>query len=539
MRKLLSITVILLLAVSFLQAGDNTTIMIGKTRWLTEKNSFKDVVLKAKKEKKHILAVFSATWCGPCKRLKKNLFKAPEFSKAADKLILLYVEQTTKEGKKYNSMFKIRAFPTLKLFSPEGKFMDTIKQVMSVDKFMEQIDSAISGNNITTIKADMEKNPKDRKLIMKYVKKLSWAEKDKKLTYMKKALKLNPDFKDPLAQSIYEELFKVVVFEATFNKNKRAHLVKENKSLVDSIIRAYYPDKFRLRGRLPMMLTMNWHTVTGEYKKAIDVFRFYLKKKNNKLDFKKEMGMISDILESFLKSNNKAEADKWMSRIENYISNLKDEKDLKFSAYSYQKALETYAGYSHKKGDQKSADAYGSKMIQFMKKTGQKPSIIEYYRHMLAEKYLCNIRVLIDELAKDFPANKAKWHERSATILASLYHKCGEDKKAVDALTTLYKDKEYINKYKVSRRSKLLNNLAWSFVENSIVNQTALKIAEESVKLSPDAYNMDTLANVHAALGNFPKAIEIEKKALKKVGNNEELKRNYTECIKRWELKKK
>lgn len=53
--------------------------------------NFDEVKLKAVKENKNILLVFSGSdWCGPCIKLEKVVWKSPEFQAEADKNWVIY-----------------------------------------------------------------------------------------------------------------------------------------------------------------------------------------------------------------------------------------------------------------------------------------------------------------------------------------------------------------------------------------------------------------------------------------------------------------
>lgn len=118
MKKLLLVLFGLMIfsAAGFAQRGK--TEAIGKFSWYTEQNNWEKILQIAQKANKPILAVFSATWCGPCQQLKTSLLKSDEFKKVADEVVLLYIEQTTKEGAAYNSKYKVIGFPSFRIFSP-------------------------------------------------------------------------------------------------------------------------------------------------------------------------------------------------------------------------------------------------------------------------------------------------------------------------------------------------------------------------------------------------------------------------------------
>jgi thiol:disulfide interchange protein len=84
---------------------------------------------KAKTEKKSVLVEFTGSdWCPPCIAMRKNVFSTKEFVTAASKKYIL-VELDFPKGdpavKEKNQPFaekyKIEGFPTVILFTPEGK----------------------------------------------------------------------------------------------------------------------------------------------------------------------------------------------------------------------------------------------------------------------------------------------------------------------------------------------------------------------------------------------------------------------------------
>lgn len=99
--------------------------------------NFDEVKLKAVKENKNILLVFSGSdWCGPCIKLEKVVWKSPEFQAEADKNWVIYrayfpnkkknqlpadvVESNNRLAELYN---KNGTFPLVLLLNPKGKII--------------------------------------------------------------------------------------------------------------------------------------------------------------------------------------------------------------------------------------------------------------------------------------------------------------------------------------------------------------------------------------------------------------------------------
>jgi uncharacterized Ntn-hydrolase superfamily protein len=79
----------------------------------------------------------------------------------------------------------------------------------------------------------------------------------------------------------------------------------------------------------------------------------------------------------------------------------------------------------------------------------------------------------------------------------------------------------------------LLNAVAWEFAVNDYRLEDALRMAERAVLLAPDDANiLDTWAECHARLGNYRKAVEIEKQAYR-ISKNPEFKAKEREWQKK------
>jgi thioredoxin 1 len=88
------------------------------------KNSWADIVKKAKAEQKLIFVDAYATWCGPCKLLKRTTFKD---KKAAafynDNFISVAIDMETGEGPELANKWGLQVFPTLYVFDADGNMI--------------------------------------------------------------------------------------------------------------------------------------------------------------------------------------------------------------------------------------------------------------------------------------------------------------------------------------------------------------------------------------------------------------------------------
>lgn len=113
---------------------------------------------KAKAEKKPLLVEFTGSdWCPPCIAMRKNVFSKKEFITEASKNYIL-VELDFPQGdaavkeknQPYAEKYKIEGFPTVILFTPEGKEFTRFfaSEFPKTEDFLKHIEKALEKKDL-------------------------------------------------------------------------------------------------------------------------------------------------------------------------------------------------------------------------------------------------------------------------------------------------------------------------------------------------------------------------------------------------------
>ena len=116
----------------------STPIQTEKEGMVFTEGTFAELLAKAKKEKKNIFFDAYASWCGPCKLLKRDVFTSKTagdfFNK---KFINVAMDMEKGEGAALAPAFQITAYPTLLILNPKGEIIGRTMGYQSAEKLIE------------------------------------------------------------------------------------------------------------------------------------------------------------------------------------------------------------------------------------------------------------------------------------------------------------------------------------------------------------------------------------------------------------------
>lgn len=107
--------------------------------------SFEEAVQKATREKKPILVKVFATWCGPCKRMEKEVFESEAMQQFAPRIIALKMDGDSEAGKEFNARFGVTKYPTNLFLNSQGEEVHRAIGMRPKAQFLTLVDAHISG----------------------------------------------------------------------------------------------------------------------------------------------------------------------------------------------------------------------------------------------------------------------------------------------------------------------------------------------------------------------------------------------------------
>lgn len=133
---------------------------------------FKDLVAKAKKEKKLVFIDAYASWCGPCKMMEKNTFVKKSVGDFFNKnFVNARIDMEKGEGREIAAKFGVRSYPTYLFLNGEGELVSQNYGYMEEGMFLLMAQDVNSPNNAKgSLKERFAKGEKDPEFLINIIK---------------------------------------------------------------------------------------------------------------------------------------------------------------------------------------------------------------------------------------------------------------------------------------------------------------------------------------------------------------------------------
>jgi len=103
------------------------------------------VFATAKADGKPVFLYWGAKWCPPCNQVKATLFNRQDFIERSRHFEPVYVDGDTPSAQKLASRFNVSGYPTMILFTPDGREITRLPGEVDADQYMQVLAMGMNG----------------------------------------------------------------------------------------------------------------------------------------------------------------------------------------------------------------------------------------------------------------------------------------------------------------------------------------------------------------------------------------------------------
>jgi len=141
-----------------------------------EKSNINDAFEKADKEGKLLFVDVYTVWCGPCKKMVKQVFPLKGVGEFFNQnFINLKVDAESEEGKIFAEKYKVKGFPTFLFLNAKGDVLHKLVGGVSSEDLIEEGKIATSGESLFSMKKKYNEGERGLKFLLKYLNALATA----------------------------------------------------------------------------------------------------------------------------------------------------------------------------------------------------------------------------------------------------------------------------------------------------------------------------------------------------------------------------
>lgn len=112
--------------------------------WLTSVAGLDEALALAARQQRPLLLYWGARWCPPCNRVKAELFGHDEVQRRLAPLLAFQLDGDAPGAQAQASRARLRSYPTLVLFAPDGSEISRLPCELDADAFASLLDVALA-----------------------------------------------------------------------------------------------------------------------------------------------------------------------------------------------------------------------------------------------------------------------------------------------------------------------------------------------------------------------------------------------------------
>ena len=152
MNRFIAIATLTLLLQSCSKAPESPAPMVrampSTIAWLKPEGAdIAPLFAQAKAANKPVFLYWGAVWCPPCNQIKATVFNRQDFIELSQMFVPVYLDGDTPGAQKLGAQFKVRGYPTMILFKPDGTELTRLPGEVDALKYMEVLGLGLASSS--------------------------------------------------------------------------------------------------------------------------------------------------------------------------------------------------------------------------------------------------------------------------------------------------------------------------------------------------------------------------------------------------------
>lgn len=105
------------------------------------------IFAQAKASNKPVFLYWGAVWCPPCNQIKATVFNRQDFIERSKLFVPVYLDGDTQGAQKLGAQFKVRGYPTMILFKPDGAELTRLPGEVDAAQYMELLGLGLAASS--------------------------------------------------------------------------------------------------------------------------------------------------------------------------------------------------------------------------------------------------------------------------------------------------------------------------------------------------------------------------------------------------------